>query len=407
MVIPVTRPWLGQDELLAVKSTFDNGWVAQGAKVTEFEKLISQHEGVGYGVATTSCTTALHLALVAEGVHSGMDVLVPAFTFVATANAVIQAGATPVLVDIDIKTFNISISDIRNIISSKYKRDNDALVNIYTGNRLWGLLPVHQFGLCCDMDSINQIAKEYDLHVIEDAACALGSTYQGKHPGAFGNTACISFHPRKSITTGEGGMILTDDSNMAEKLRELRSHGCSVSADVRDGNGGFLLPEYNEHGFNYRMTDIQGAIGVIQAGKIDVILRKKRALIQRYNERIKRLVPILVTPIEPSGYYHTYQSYVCLFQDEKDVDLNDIEAITNKRNNFLRKLGERGVSTRQGTHAIHTLGYYKGKYGYKKYDYPNAYKADRLTISLPLYFEMTETEQDYVVDSMREVLGNV
>lgn len=406
MTIPITRPWFDQDELAAVGKALNSGWVAQGFKVTEFECLIAQHEDVKYGIATSSCTTALHLAMVAQGMHEGMDVLIPAFTFVATANAVVETGATPILVDIDTDTFNISIAEVRSVIINNYKEIDGELVNIKTGNALWGIVPVHQFGLCCNIEEINKIAKEYNLTVIEDAACALGASYRGIHPGGFGNTACVSFHPRKSITTGEGGMILSDDKKLTERLRGLRSHGCTISADERDKNRGFLLPEYDEFGFNYRMTDIQGAIGIAQVGKLDMILKKRRKLANRYNELIKCYLPNLIIPIEPLDYFHTYQSYVCMLRVNDNDDFDVIDEVGKLRNRVMSALEDCGVSTRQGTHAIHVLECYRNKYQYSEHDFPNAFKSDRLSISLPLYVGMTEEEQKYVIDSLKGAINN-
>ena len=194
--------------------------------------------------------------MVTSGIERGMDVFAPAFTFVATVNTIVESGATPVLIDVSQNTYNIDTNKIIEKIRSNYKEKQGKLINKETGNVLWGIVPVHQFGLCCDILEINHIAKEYDLKIIEDAACALGARIGKVHEGGFGNTSCISFHPRKSITTGEGGMVLTNDESLAKKMRELRSHGSSVSADARHAGKGFLLPEFNDAGYNYRMTDL-------------------------------------------------------------------------------------------------------------------------------------------------------
>ena len=204
----VTRPFFDRSELEMISATLSSGWVAQGAQVAEFEKRISAHEGVKHGVATTSCTTALHLAMVAKGLGAGMDAIAPAFTFVATENAIVMTGATPILVDIERNTYNIDPNKIEETINTKYIEQDGKLVNRDSGNTLWGIVPVHQFGLCCDMERINGIARKYHVNVLEDAACALGAKIGNTHEGAFGNTSCLSFHPRKSITTGEGGMAV-------------------------------------------------------------------------------------------------------------------------------------------------------------------------------------------------------
>lgn len=404
--IPVTKPYFTEEELDLIKDSLDSGWVAQGPKVAEFEKIIAAHEGIAQGVATTSATTALHLAMVAHGLTTGMDAIVPAFTFVATENAVVTTGATPILVDIYQETFNINIEDLKNIIATKYDKKDGKLVNKETGNVLWGIVPVHEFGLCCDIYAVNAIAKEHNLVVIEDAACALGASVNGVHQGAFGNSSCVSFHPRKSITTGEGGMILTDDVALAKRMRELRTHGSTVSADARDKGKGFLLPEFNEAGYNYRMTDVQGAMGLAQAKKLDLIVNAKRDGAAIYNKLIAEKLPEFITPVEPEGYFHTYQSYVCMLSLEK-LGLDSIKAGGEFRNILLQKLEDKGIATRQGTHAVHMLGYYKNRFGFVPEDFVNAYACDHLSITLPLYVGLTEEDQEYVIDTIRATIDEM
>lgn len=404
--LPVTIPYFGEDEAENVKKVIESGWVAQGPMVTEFEKAIAAHEGVKYGIATTSCTTALHLAMIAEGLQTGMDAIAPAFTFVATTNAIVQTGATPILADIHKDTFNIDVNCVKEIIQRDYRKQNDHLVNIKTGNVLWGIVPVHEFGLCCDILEINKIAEEYHLKVIEDAACALGAKINDTHEGGFGNASCLSFHPRKSITTGEGGMVLTNDDVLAKRMRELRTHGSTVSADARHQGKGFLLPEFNEAGYNYRMTDIQGAVGLVQATKLDYIVEEKRKRAAIYNRLIAEKLPEFITPYVPDGYYHTYQSYVCMLNYEK-LGLDSVAAGGEYRNTLLQKLEDIGIATRQGTHAVHMLGYYKNRFGYAPEDCPNAYACDHLSITLPLYVQMEDSDQEYVVHKIRETIDSL
>lgn len=404
--IPVTKPYFDGEEQAMAAAAIESGWVAQGPRVAEFEKQVAAHEGISEGVATTSCTTALHLAMISQGMTIGMDAIVPAFTFVATGNAVVATGATPVLVDIHQETFNIDTDKIKQIIDEQYKEKNGKLCNVKTGNILWGIVPVHEFGLCCDIEKVNAIAKEYNLQVIEDAACALGARIGNKHQGAFGNTSCISFHPRKSITTGEGGMILTDDAALAKRMRELRTHGSTISADARDKGMGFLLPEFNEAGYNYRMTDIQGAIGLAQIKKLDYIIEEKRKCANLYNMMIAENLKEFITPVEPHGYFHTYQSYVCML-DIKHMGISNIEEGGKYRNNLLQKLENKGIATRQGTHAIHLLGYYKNRFGFVPEDYINAYACDRLSITLPLYVGMSDDEQRYVIECISKMIDEM
>jgi len=403
---PVTKPYFSREEIELIEESLNSGWVAQGPKVAEFEEAIASHEGVSNAIATTSCTTALHLAMVAQGLTLGMDAIAPAFTFVATENAIVLTGATPVLVDIHRETFNMDMHQLFKVIETKYKRQNGKLINIETGNVLWGIVPVHEFGLCCDIYKVNEIAQYYGLRVIEDAACALGAKIGETHQGAFGNTSCVSFHPRKSITTGEGGMILTDNANLAKRLRELRTHGSTISADARDKNRGFLLPEFNEAGYNYRMTDIQGAMGLAQSKKLDFIIAQKRKCAAFYNEIILNQIPEFITPIEPDGYFHTYQSYVCML-DEKKLGFKTTEEGGKYRNILLQKLEDKGIATRQGTHAVHLLGYYKNRFGYIPEDFDNAYACDRLSITLPLYVGLTKAEQEQIVDIIRKTIDEM
>lgn len=401
--IPVTIPYFSAEERELVDKALSSGWVAQGPMVAEFEKMVAAHEGVRNGIATTSCTTALHLALLALGLNGGMDVIAPSFTFVATANSVVHTGADPVLVDVEERTYNIDAKKIVEIIEKNYVFQNGKLFNKQSGNVLWGIIAVHQFGLCCDIRAINDIAGKYGLKVLEDAACAVGAKIDDVHEGGFGNASCLSFHPRKSITTGEGGMILTDDDGLASKLRAMRTHGASVAADARHSKSGFLLPEFNEVGYNYRMNDIQAAVGLAQVKKIDWLLETRRQKAELYNKLIVEKTICLIAPSIPEKYFHTYQSYVCMLNRDF-FKFKDVESAGEFRNRLLARLEAEGISTRQGTHAVHTLGYYKNKYGYKPSDLPVAFACDRMSITLPLYVQMQKEDQEYVLDTISNVI---
>ena len=366
--IPITKPYIGEEENRAVQTVLESGWLVQGDKVKEFERKIAEHEQVKYCCATTSCTTALQLAMLAEGMAANMDVFIPSFTFVATANAVVSTGATPIFVDVDKQTYNI--------------------------DTVWGIIPVHQFGLCADMQSLNEIANKYKIKIIEDAACALGSMIHGIHIGNFGNTACISFHPRKSITTGEGGMVLTNNSEVYQMIIEMRNHGSMVTSAERHKGPGYLLPRYVTSGFNYRMTDIQGAIGCSQTEKLDFILEKHQEIAACYDKLLAGKTSVIKTPYVPEGYYHTYQSYVCL------LDFGNVGMGQQKRNTIMKHLDDIGIVTRQGTHAVHKLDYYRKQFGFKNTDFPIADKCDSLTISLPVFVTMTEKEQKLVSNQL-------
>ena len=378
MKIPIAKPYFGPEEKQAVIEPLNTGWVVQGPKVQEFEDMVARVTGVEHAIAVSSCTTALHLALVGLGIGSGDEVIVPSFTYVATANAVEHAGATPVFCDIDLATFNIDVKQIESKITEKTK----------------AIIPVHLFGLSADMNPIMKLAGEYGLKIIEDAACSLAAMYEGRALGSIGDVGCFSFHPRKIITTGEGGMLITNNGNLAERLRALRTHGATISDLARHKKSGFLLPEFNLLGYNYRMTDLQGAIGIEQMKKLDGMIENRIRLAQRYNE-ILRDVEWLKLPYVPSNCKHTYQSYVTLVAEDSPLSRNDI----------MQKLEDTGISTRQGTHAVHTLGYYKQKYGFHESDFPNSLKADRQSMALPLYPQMTDEEQDYVIKNLKDILS--
>ncbi|MGQ9628976.1 MAG: DegT/DnrJ/EryC1/StrS family aminotransferase [bacterium] len=376
MTIPIAKPYFTDDEKRAVVEVLESGWVVQGPKVTEFEEKVAEYVGARYAVATSSCTTALHLSLLALGVGPGDEAIVPAFTFVATANAVEYVGARPVFVDIDPKTFNIDVDEIEGKITSRTK----------------AILPVHLFGLSAEMDAIMDVAERHNLKVVEDSACALGTRYRGKHAGTFGEAGCFSFHPRKAITTGEGGMIVTGDPALAERLRSLRDHGAGASDLARHRQGIPELPEYNVLGYNYRMTDIQGAVGVEQMRKLDWILERRMEGAEYYNEALKDLEGIR-TPFVPEFCSHSYQSYVVLVEEGLS------------RDGLASELKRKGISTRQGTHSVPHLGYYRRKYGYGDGDFPRSLEAEGRSLALPLFAGMTQGEREAVVRGMLIAMG--
>jgi len=295
MRIPVTKPYIGEEEGKVVLDVLKSGWLVQGPMVAKFENMICQYTGARFAKATTSCTTALHLALVALGIGPGDEVIVPSFTYIASANAVEYTGAKPVFVDIDLDTFNIATEKVEEYLE---RTKNEA--------RVKAIMPVHLFGLCADMDAVMKLAKKQHLLVIEDAACALGSLFNARHAGTFGEVGCYSFHPRKLITTGEGGMLVTNIEDINAKLSSLRDHGTSLSDFARHEAGAVLLPAFNILGYNYRMTDMQGAIGVEQLKKIQYIIDQRARIAKMYDVAFNNM-PDLATPIVPSGYKHTYQ----------------------------------------------------------------------------------------------------
>jgi len=291
--VPITRPLFGPEEAAAIVMPLETGWIVQGPQVAEFERLFRDLTGAPHALATTSCTTALHLALAVLGVGPGDEVIVPAFTYVASANVVEQSGARTVFCDIDPRTYNVDPASLERAITQQTK----------------AIMPVHLFGLVADMPAVTDVAQRHRLAMVEDAACAVGSTLNGQHAGTFGDFGAFSFHARKPITTGEGGMLTVRDDGHAARAEALRSHGGLVSDLERHRKGSFALPEHDEVGFNYRMTDFQGALGVVQMGRLETVLTARQALAARYTEALAEL-PGLTTPLVPQGCVHTYQSYV-------------------------------------------------------------------------------------------------
>ena len=372
-MIPITKPFIGEEEKKACFDTIASGWVSQGPKVSEFENLISNYVDAKYGVATNSCTSALHIALLSMGIKPNDEVIVPSLTFIATANSVLYTGAKPVFVDIDEKTYNIDPEKIEEKITEKTKL----------------IIPVHQIGLSADMDKINKIAKKNNLNVLEDAACALGSEYNNKKIGSI-NTACFSFHPRKSITTGEGGMIVTNNEKIEKLARILRSHGASVSDLSRHKSSKVVFEEYSYLGYNYRMTDIQACIGIEQFKKLSYIIKRRKEMARRYNNMLGDIKSVIV-PFVSNKCTHTYQSYMIRLNNPK---LN--------RDELMQKLLEKGIATRKGIMAIHREPYYVKKFGSTYL--PITEKITDSTIIIPLFTEMTEEQQNYVVENIKKSL---
>ena len=373
MTVPITKPALTEEEARAPYESIKSGWVTQGPKVAEFEKAVASYVGAKHGVATTSCTTGLHLALAAIGVGPGDEVIVPSFTFIASANAILYTGATVVFCEVDPRTFNADPADIERRITKKTK----------------AIMPVDQIGLACDIAPINEIAKRHGVDVVEDAAPTIGGTYKGRRVGSNAHQTVFSFHPRKVITTGEGGMITTDDDALADRARKLRAHAMSVSDLDRHKADRPILEEYHDLGFNYRMTDIQASIGLVQIRRLEELLRIRVAKAERYTRELAGLK--LRTPYTPPYATHTYQSY-CLDLDPS-VDRDDLMA----------RLLQRGVSTRRGVMASHLEKVYRDRVG--QVSLPITEEKARSTMLIPLFATMTDDEQTYVIESLREELG--
>jgi perosamine synthetase len=374
--IPISHPDTGEEEWQALRETLMTGWLTQGPKVEAFEKGFARRHGVKYAVATSSCTTALHLILTALGIGPGDEVIVPAFTWVSTANVVLHCGATPVFVDVDRTTFNIDVTQISKRLSKRTK----------------AILPVHLFGLCADIDAIAELAP--GIPIIEDAACASGSGYKGRSAGSLGVAAAFSFHPRKSITTGEGGMVTTNNEELAPKVNSLRNHGASISEEERhQGFQPYRLPDFNLLGFNYRMTDLQGAVGIVQLSKLNGFIEDRQKWANFYTQELADL-PWLRTPSVPKGYRHGWQAYVCYVEGNRSP---------KTRNEIMQELYTKGIHTRPGTHAVHMLGLYTQKFGFTPDDFPGARDCDRYSMAIPLHNRMTGEDYQYVVKMIKEL----
>ncbi len=373
--IPIALPSMGEEEWQAVREPLMSGWLTQGPKVAAFERAFAERHQVKHALATTSCTTALHLALAAIDIGPGDEVIVPSFTWVASVNAVLYCGASPVLCDVDRSTNNIDPSSLADKLTARTK----------------AIIPVHLFGLCADMEALRAVLPA-DVLIVEDAACASGASYRGGSAGTLGDAACFSFHPRKSITTGEGGMLVTNDSALAARAEVLRNHGASISEEQRHhGPQPYLLAAFDELGFNYRMTDVQAAIGLVQLSKLDAFIDERERWARYYREALADL-DWLRQPVQPNDGRHAWQAYVTYV---------DPERAPLQRNEIMAKLHEMGVATRPGTHAVHMLGYYQRRFGYRPDDFPGARDCERNTMAIPLHNRMTEDDYAYVVDCIR------
>jgi perosamine synthetase len=357
-------PDIQQQDIDAVTEVLKSGMLIQGEKVLQFEKSVSDFIGVKHAIAVSNGTATLHMALVAAGIKPGDEVIVPAFSYISTANVVELVGATPIFVDIDIKTFNIDINLIEAAITSKTK----------------AIIPVHEFGLACDIAEICKIAKNFSLIVIEDAACALGAKENDNYTGSFGYAASFSFHPRKAVTSGEGGMLVTNDDEVANKFRVLRNHGIEMQ------NGKM---EFIEAGFNYRLTDFQAALVNSQFNRFTEILNYKNELAVIYFDTLRNNKNI-ICPTVPLNKTHTWQSFHVIIKGD--------------RTKIIARLKENGIGTNYGAQCMPQQKYFQKKY---KLDcltlFPNAMLAYNQGLVLPLYEGMAIDDVTYVSENLNKL----
>ncbi len=362
-------PFTDERELEEISKVLSTGYLTQGPKTVEFEQKVAEYIGCKFAFAMSSCTTALHLSLVVLDVKPGDEVLVSDFTFPATANVVVQQGAVPVLVDIDLDTMTMNLDDLRRKVTPRTR----------------AIIPVDAFGCSADYDPINAVAGEHNLPVIEDAATSIGTKYYERFCGNLTTLGCFSFHPRKVITTGEGGMITTNDAELADRIRLLRSHG-----GVRAGN----WFQYEEAGFNYRLSDVLSAMGVAQMDKLPHLIERKRELAAALSDRLAQ-IPGIRVPVEPKWGGHIYQSYVILV----DEGLN--------RDRIVEGMKDRGIETTLGTYALHDQPIFQREFGYRTGQLPNSHAAFTRTVTLPLYPQMNHSDLDAIADSLYRVVRSL
>lgn len=377
-MINITEPSFDETEIEMVRATLGSKWVTQGPMTERFEALIAANQKAAFAMACTSCTAALHLAAMALDLKPGDEVIVPAFTWITSAHSAEYVGAKAVFADIDLATFNIDPKALEAAITARTK----------------AVVAVHLFGLAAPMDEIRALCAPRGIRIIEDAACAIATTYKGEPVGAMGDLGCFSFHPRKVVTTGEGGAVTTNDPALAAAVKSLRNHGATglPTADA-EPYGPWTMANFDRIGYNLRLSDIQAAVGVAQMGKLERLVADRRATAKRYTQMLHG-VNDLILPVAGEVEGHTYQSYVVRLA----------EGGRKRRNAVMSAMALAEMQSRPGTHAVHRLGYYREKYGLKAEQFPNAVTAEDTTITLPIVPFMRPLDQDRVVQVVRQAL---
>lgn len=375
-MIPIAKPYLNQDDAQAAYDVIMSGWITQGPRVQEFEEKFAAYTGAKHAVAVSNCTTGLHLAMIVAGIGAGDEVICPSMSYIASANSIMYVGAKPVFAEVHPETYNLDVADAERRITSKTK----------------AILLVHQIGMPADIDAFRALCDKYKLLLIEDAACAAGSSYKGKKIGSHSDLVCFSFHPRKVISTGDGGMVTTNNEAFAERMKLLRQHGMSVNAGARHGATKIIFEDHLEVAYNYRMTDIQAAVGIRQLEKLDWIVEERRKIAERYLTALADIACIRL-PKEESGYFTNWQSFSIYLKPEAPLT----------RNELMQALLDKGIASRRGVMTSHR------ETAYKEYcsglSLPQTEDACDRSIIIPLYVPMKDEDIDTVIKGLRELLA--
>ena len=374
-MIPISKPYFDEREAAAAADTIRSGWVAQGPRVTEFEKAFADYCGAQYAVAVSSGTAALHLSLLVAGIKPGDEVICPSMSHIATANSIVLAGGKPVFGEVRQKDFNLDPADAENRITEHTK----------------AILVAHQLGMPADIDSLRLVCDKHNLQLIEDAACAAGSSYKGKRIGSLNGLTCFSFHPRKVITTGEGGMVTTNSIVYRDRLTLLRQHGLIAGSYERNNSGKKFSGEHTEIGYNYRMTDIQAAIGLAQLEKLDYIVAERNRIAGIYRKELSS-VEWLELPETPPDCVSNYQSFAVTVRKDSPFS----------RDFIAGELNRAGIAAMKGVMTAHRETAYKNLYG--EISLPVTESASDSSLLLPIFVPMTDNEVWFVIKSLRQIV---
>lgn len=376
-MIPIAKPYLTQAEADEAAKAVLSGWVAQGPKVKEFEEKFAEYTGAGYAVAVANCTAALHLSMIVSGIGPGDEVICPSMSYIATANSIRYTGATPVFAEVDPVNFNLDPSDAEKRITHRTK----------------AILLAHQIGMPADIDAFKEICEKHQIRLIEDAACASGSSYKGKKIGSHSELVCFSFHPRKVITTGEGGMITTSNEALRDRLKLLRQHAMASSSIDRHNSIKELPEDHIELGYNYRMTDIQAAVGIVQLQKLNSIIEERRRIAEEYICNLSE-IKWLIMPEEKEGFETNYQSFAIRVRKDSPVSRDEI----------MKRLSLVGISSRKGVMTSHRETAYKEIY--RDLSLPISEEASDNSLMLPIYVPMAKDDIWKVIEEVKKIFAH-